>query len=93
MNVDLRYWRTSSGAEVDFVLYGEKTFAAIEVKRTRRVKNSDLSGLKLFKKDYPEAKGFLVCGTERREYVDDIEIWPIEEFLQNLSSLFVDAGC
>lgn len=91
LDVDLRYWRTSSGAEVDFVLYGEKTFAAIEVKRIRRVKNSDLSGLKLFKQDYPEAKVFLVCGAERREYVDDIEIWPIEEFLQNLSSLFVSS--
>jgi predicted AAA+ superfamily ATPase len=89
LNLDLRYWRTSSGSEVDFVLYGEKTFAAIEVKRTRRPKASDFSGLKLFKKDYPEAKGFLVCGVERREYVDDIEIWPVAEFLQGLSSLFV----
>jgi uncharacterized protein len=87
LELDLRYWRTSSGAEVDFVLYGARAFAAIEVKRTRRVKGSDLSGLKLFKKDYPEAKTFLVCGVERREYTDGIEIWPIAEFLKNLPHL------
>jgi uncharacterized protein len=81
------HWRTSSGAEVDFVLYGGNTFAAIEVKRTRRVKGSDLSGLKLFKKDYPQAKAFLVCGVERREYTDGIEIWPIAEFLKTLPGL------
>jgi predicted AAA+ superfamily ATPase len=88
LSLDIRYWRTSNGAEVDFVLYGEKTFAAIEVKRTRRVKNSDFSGLKLFKKDYPQAKAFLVCGAEHREYVNDIEVWPVTEFLRNLPSLF-----
>lgn len=92
LNVDLRYWRTSSGAEVDFVLYGGKTFAAIEVKRTRRVKGSDLSGLKLFKKDYPQAKAFLACGVERREYADGIEIWPVAEFLKNLPGLLAGQG-
>lgn len=88
LNIELRYWRTSNGTEVDFVLYGEKTFAAIEVKRTRRPKGSDFSGLKLFKKDYPPAKAFLVCGVDRREYVDDIEVWPIAEFLKALPQLF-----
>lgn len=88
LNLELRYWRTSSGSEVDFVLYGEKTFAAIEVKRTRCLRGSDFSGLKLFKKDYPQAKAFLVCGVDRREYVDDIEVWPIAEFLTNLPGLF-----
>lgn len=89
LNLDLRYWRTSNGTDVDFVLYGEKTFAAIEVKRARRLKGSDFSGLKLFKKDYPQAKAFLICGVDRREYVDDIEVWPVAEFLQNLPKLFV----
>jgi uncharacterized protein len=87
LNLDIRYWRTSSGAEVDFVLYGENTFIAIEVKRSRRPQRSDLSGLRLFLQDYPEAKALLVCGVERREYADGIEIWPITEFLQNLLSL------
>jgi predicted AAA+ superfamily ATPase len=90
LNLDIRYWRTSNGTEVDFVLYGERTFAAIEVKRARRLKGSDFSGLKLFKKDYPQAKAFLVGGVDRREYVDDIEVWPITEFLKNLPSLFIE---
>lgn len=87
LGLDIRYWRTSNGTEVDFVLYGEKTFAAIEVKRARRLKSSDFSGLKLFKKDYPQAKAFLVCGADRREYADDIEVWPVADFLKNLPSL------
>lgn len=87
LNLDIRYWRTSSGAEVDFVLYGEKTFVAIEVKRARRLKGSDFSGLRLFKKDYPQARTFLVCGVERREYADDIEIWPVVDFLRHLPAL------
>ncbi|MDZ4199517.1 MAG: ATP-binding protein, partial [Kiritimatiellia bacterium] len=89
LNLDIRYWRTATGAEVDFVLYGEKGFAAIEVKRTRHLKASDFSGLKLFMADYPQAKGYLVCGVERREYVHGIEVWPVAEFLRNLPSLFV----
>jgi uncharacterized protein len=87
LNLDIRYWRTSSGSEVDFVLYGESTFAAIEVKNARRVKGSDVSGLRLFKKDYPQARCFLICGVQRREWIDDIEIWPIDEFLRNTASL------
>ena len=92
LDLNLYYWRTSSGAEVDFVLYGEKTFVAIEIKRTRRVKRSDLSGLKLFRKDYPQVRCFLVCGVEHKEYDDDIEVWPIAEFLRSLPLLFAPEG-
>lgn len=89
LDAAIRYWRTSSGSEVDFILYGENIFVAIEVKRTRRLKGSDFSGLKLFKKDYPQAKAFLVCGIDRREYADDIEVWPVAEFLTKLPSLLL----
>jgi len=33
----LYYWRTRAGLEVDFIVYGEDTFLAIEVKRSRVV--------------------------------------------------------
>jgi predicted AAA+ superfamily ATPase len=38
------YWRTRSGVEVDFVVYGEAGFWAIEVKNTRRVRPEEFRG-------------------------------------------------
>ncbi|NLX46432.1 MAG: ATP-binding protein [Treponema sp.] len=87
LGLTLYYWRTSSGAEVDFVLYGQNAFIAIEVKRTRHLKASQLSGLKLFKKDYPQARCFLVCGVSQKEFYEGIEVWPVSDFLRNLHSL------
>ena len=49
LDLTIYYWKTSLGAEVDFVIYGKNTFIAIEVKRSHRVKNDLMTGLKLFK--------------------------------------------
>ena len=81
---DLFYWRTSAGNEVDFVLYGEGGLVAIEVKRSRSVSPSDLSGLKSFKADYPNARCYLIYGGAQRQYLSDVEVWPIVEFIQGL---------
>ena len=43
----LYFWRTPSGTEVDFVLYGEGVFWAIEVKNSRKVRKEDLYTLTL----------------------------------------------
>ncbi|MEI6646690.1 MAG: AAA family ATPase [bacterium] len=80
----LHFWRTQSGVEVDFVLYGEKTFVGLEVKNSSRIRSEDLSGLKAFGEDYPEAKRiFLYRGKERR-LVDGILCMPCETFLKQL---------
>ncbi|MCA8975942.1 MAG: ATP-binding protein [Planctomycetes bacterium] len=64
--VSLQFWRTRSGTEVDFVLYGEDTFLAIEVKNSRHVRPADLKSLAAFGEDYPEARRVLVyCGDAR----------------------------
>ncbi|MBN1686243.1 MAG: ATP-binding protein, partial [Spirochaetales bacterium] len=55
----LYYWRTSTGLEVDFILYGQLGLIAIEVKHARGVSTSALSGLKAFGRDYPEARRYL----------------------------------
>lgn len=51
----LFYWRTKARREVEFVVCGADTFAALEVKRSRQVHPSDLQGLKAFQADDPEA--------------------------------------
>ena len=63
---ELYFWRTRSGLEVDFVLYGESTFWAIEVKNSETIHPKMLNGLLAFKKDYPQAGALLLYrGRER----------------------------
>ena len=78
----LYYWRTKSGVEVDFIVYGEKEFCAFEVKNTTRVRSEDLRHLQLFREDYPEAKlYFLYRGSETRQLPNGIFCLPCERFL------------
>lgn len=80
----LYYWRTKSGVEVDFVLYGEDTFLAIEVKNSTRINSKILKGLKTFKDDYPEAQAMILYRGEERLVINDILCLPCDQFLQQL---------
>lgn len=81
---ELYYWRTRAGSEVDFVIYGEDTFVALEVKNARTVYSADLRPLAAFLDDYPQAKGiFLYRGRERLK-MGDVLCLPCEEFLASL---------
>lgn len=80
----LYYWRTRSGVEVDFVVYGEDGLWAVEVKNKSKIDSVDLRALKFFKEDYPEAKTiFLYRGKERLKK-EGILCIPCEEFLLQL---------
>ena len=81
---NLYYWRTRSGLEVDFVLYGEKGLHAFEVKRSSKISKHDLKGLKAFKDEYPIAKAHLLYGGKQRHYFEDIVALPVEEALREL---------
>ena len=81
---ELFFWRTKAGAEVDFVLYGPEGITAIEVKRTSRIRASDLMGLKAFKSDYPMARPIFLYGGKERIQTGDILCMPCEEFLRAL---------
>jgi len=81
---ELAYWRTRGGSEVDFVVYGEIGFYAIEVKHTRRVNPSDLRGLKAFQEDYPEAETALIYRGDERRRIDNILCIPAQEFLSGI---------
>ncbi len=87
LEYSLFFWRTSSGSEVDFVLYGPRGIVAIEVKHTDKIFPRDLKHLNLFKSDYPEAKRYLFYMGNHREYYDDIEVIPVAEALTRLSDL------
>lgn len=86
-NCQLGFWRTRSGVEVDCVLYGPKRFFAIEVKHANRVRPEDLTGLKAFSADYPQAQPlFVYCGRDRR-IVEGITCYPAAEFLLHLTDI------
>jgi predicted AAA+ superfamily ATPase len=87
---ELFFWRTATGAEVDFVLYGERGILAITVKRSRRLSKADLAGLLLFRSDYPSARCIMLFGGDRRECREGIELIPLEEGLQGLAELLRD---
>lgn len=80
----LSFWRTRGGSEVDFVLYGKDCFIAIEVKNGDSISRNDLSGLKGFKQDYPEAKLFFLYRGKRHLIQDGISCLPVEEFLVSI---------
>ncbi len=80
----LHFWRTRSGVEVDFVLYGADGFHAVEVKNSQRVHTSDLRGLRAFREDYPESQPRLVYRGTDRLVIDGIPCTPCEEFLMSL---------
>ena len=78
---DLRYWRSTSGFEVDFIL-NEKT--AIEVKGKANIAIKDFKGLRSLKEEEILKNYILVSLEDTPRKIDDIQILPWEEFIKNL---------
>jgi len=80
----LHYWRPHgppAGPEVDFVVYGPGTFAAIEVKNADRIRTEDLKGLRAFGAMYPQAVRLFVYRGRERSLIQGIHCLPAAEFL------------
>ncbi len=81
----LYHYRTRHGVEVDFVLSLERETWGIEVKSSRRVHTSMLRGLKGLSYRNPQVtRKILVFLGPRRQIVDDVEVLPLEDFLDLL---------
>jgi predicted AAA+ superfamily ATPase len=81
---ELLTWRTRSGVEVDFVVYGPDGLRAIEVKNTAKIRPADLRGLRSFLEDYPEARAVLLYRGDQRLRKGDVLCLPVERFLLEL---------
>lgn len=77
----LYFWRTRSGLEVDFVLYGSRGFWGFEVKNATRIFSNDLKGVKAFREEYPEVQIALIYRGKNRSIIDGVLCIPAEEFL------------
>lgn len=80
----LHFWRTRSGAEVDFIIYGETELVAIEVKNSAKITGRDLQALKAFATDYPEARTVLLYRGSEQFLRDGVLCIPCERFLKAL---------
>ena len=82
-DVSLRYWRTKSGLEVDFVL-GRDADVGIEVKSTRRVRPADLRGLRAFCEEHRPRGAIVVSHDPAPRRAGDIDVLPWKVFLDRL---------
>lgn len=81
----LYYWHTKAGSEVDFIIYGEEGFWAIEVKNSRKVHKKDLRALNSFVQDYPECTPVLLYRGKETLKINNIRCLPCDAFLKNLT--------
>ena len=87
LNYKIYYYRTATGTEVDFVMYGARGIIAIEIKSSDTYKPEMISGLKRFALDYPEAKLYLFYAGKRKFYIGNITVLPLTYALHHLSIL------
>jgi len=81
-DLNITYWRTSTGYEVDFIL-GEKQ-VALEIKSGKMTYDIDLRSLKALRED-GDIKHLLVIGQEKYPRdIDGIKIIPWKVFLEML---------
>ncbi len=81
----IAYWRTKAGLEVDFIIYGENGFWAIEVKNGSKVNSKDVRSLLHFQTDYPECKPVLLYRGAYSLMEKGILCMPCEEFLKQIN--------
>jgi uncharacterized protein len=84
-NFKISYWRTTAGAEVDFII-GANNEVAIEVKSTNAISKKHLSGLLSFNEEYNDVqKSIVVCLEPFARLLDNgILILPWKDFLTRL---------
>ncbi len=81
---ELAYWRTRSGVEVDFVVYGPGGFWAVEVKNGATLRREDVRSLKALREDYPECEPLLAYRGSDRLVVDGVRCLPVQELLSGI---------
>lgn len=79
---ELRYWRSTSGFEVDFVV---ADLLAVELKASRTIGLHDLKGLRALQEESSSLKHYvLVCFESTLRHVEGITIMPWAIFLTRL---------
>lgn len=77
----IEFWRIDAETEVDFVVNED---IAIEVKSTELAQEKHMKGINYFAKGYHLRRKIIVSRDKQRRRIQDIEIIPYREFLQDL---------
>lgn len=88
--MDISYWRTKTGLEVDFILGDAKV--AIEVKISEKISRQDIKGLLAFCEEHPTTQPFVISQDPRPRKLEimrndnplSISILPWRLFLERL---------
>ena len=82
----VRFWRTKSGLECDFVL-GREGSVAIETKGKTNLQRRDLNGIRAYRDEHRPSRAIVVCNElAPRRTQDGVSILPLREFLERLWS-------
>jgi predicted AAA+ superfamily ATPase len=87
LQYEIYFWRTQSGLEVDFVVYGKRGLVAFEIKHKKALASKDFKALRAFQEDYPVAKLYLIYGGHEIEYHGNVTAIPFQKALDMLVSL------
>ena len=84
LDVPVRFWRTKSGLECDFVV-GREGSVAIEVKGGANPGGKALRGIRAFAQEHRPGSAIVVCNASQpRRTTDGIWVLPWERFLERL---------
>ncbi|MGA2090791.1 MAG: ATP-binding protein [Endomicrobiales bacterium] len=79
---DVHYWRTVTGAEIDFIIEQGKHLLAVEVKSSENVSISDARHVLAFLDEFPHAYGVILYGgSAARRLHDRLTAIPMTWFL------------
>ncbi len=80
--LNLAYWRTTSGYEVDAVIGNAEV--AVEIKSSDEVQSHHTKGLKAFSEEFPDARLIMVSFDKYPRKMNNVEIYPALQFLEML---------
>lgn len=81
--LDIRYWRTSTGFEVDFILGDMQV--ALEVKGSQNVHDTHIRAIKALCEEHAVEKSVVVCLEKAPRMLESgIEVLPWQDFLEKL---------
>ncbi len=85
LHYPIRYWRTSSGFEVDAVL-GDAS-VIVEIKSSETITYRDLKGIRAFREEHHAGRAVVVSSVPAPRRTDDgIDILPWQDFLTRLNA-------
>jgi predicted AAA+ superfamily ATPase len=71
LDIQLYYWRTNHGAEVDILLCrGSQILCALEIKSAKNIAGEGLTGLKSFLEDNPRVPAYVLGHEQNRRLLD-----------------------